>query len=79
MSVPLDPETEKTVDSIIDRLLSVRGNKPGKATQVGPQSYQYRVFLVSRYDAVCDLESCDLNFKREKPSWRLLILALSSG
>jgi len=34
MSVPLDPETEKTVDSIIDRLLSVRGNKPGKATQV---------------------------------------------
>mmetsp|Transcript_59048 Transcript_59048/g.156738 ORF Transcript_59048/g.156738 Transcript_59048/m.156738 type:complete len:206 (-) Transcript_59048:880-1497(-) len=34
MSAPLDPETEKTVDSIIDRLLSVRGNKPGKATQV---------------------------------------------
>ena len=37
MSVPLDPETEKTVDSIIDRLLSVRGNKPGKATQVNLQ------------------------------------------
>ena len=37
MSVPLDPETEKTVDSIIDRLLSVRGNKPGKATQVDLQ------------------------------------------
>ena len=47
MSVPLDPETEKTVDSIIDRLLSVRGNKPGKATQVGPQSYEVsRLFSV---------------------------------
>ena len=34
MSTPLDPETEKNVDSIIERLLSVRGNKPGKATQV---------------------------------------------
>ena len=30
----LDAETEKAVDSVIERLLSVRGNKPGKATQV---------------------------------------------
>jgi len=30
----MDPETEKQVDSVIERLLAVRGNKPGKATQV---------------------------------------------
>jgi len=34
MSVNVDGETEKAVDSIIERLLAVRGNKPGKATQV---------------------------------------------
>ena len=30
----VDAATEKAVDSIIERLLAVRGNKPGKATQV---------------------------------------------
>ena len=34
MSATVDGETEKAVDSIIERLLAVRGNKPGKATQV---------------------------------------------
>mmetsp|Transcript_25476 Transcript_25476/g.51802 ORF Transcript_25476/g.51802 Transcript_25476/m.51802 type:complete len:326 (+) Transcript_25476:286-1263(+) len=34
MSGQMDQDTEKAVDSIIERLLAVRGNKPGKATQV---------------------------------------------
>lgn len=34
MSATVDEATEKAVDGIIERLLAVRGNKPGKATQV---------------------------------------------